>query len=149
MHYDYWIGKQKEKGEQTRKFFEFIKQVVERILNYSVLRYPQFLIADNASSHKKDMINEWIEQQGYEHIYLPLPPHSPTLNPIEQAWSIWKNIAKYLYFESNEDVIKEIQSSSSIITIAICARIFAKIQRHIWPQCINKQPQYKSYNISV
>ncbi|WP_447384610.1 transposase, partial [Streptococcus pseudopneumoniae] len=30
------------------------------------------------------------------HFFLPLPPYSPDLNPIEQAWAILKKLERFL-----------------------------------------------------
>ena len=46
------------------------------------------IIIDNASFHKGEYIREIIESAGCEIWYLP--PYSPDLNPIEQAWTILK-----------------------------------------------------------
>jgi transposase len=40
---------------------------------------------DNRSAHKGSRLRELIESQGCELLYLP--PYSPDLNPIEQAFS--------------------------------------------------------------
>ena len=43
---------------------------------------------DNLSSHKVDGVRQRIEAAGAQLLYLP--PYSPDLNPIEKAWSKFK-----------------------------------------------------------
>jgi transposase len=49
------------------------------------LRRGQVVVMDNLSSHKGRKVRELIEGRGCELLYLP--PYSPDLNPIEQAFS--------------------------------------------------------------
>ncbi|CAA9366219.1 MAG: Mobile element protein [uncultured Chloroflexia bacterium] len=57
---------------------------------YSVKRYPktaregQIVVMDNLSSHKGEKVRELIEGRGCELPYLP--PYSPDLNLIEEAF---------------------------------------------------------------
>jgi len=46
------------------------------------------VVMDNLSSHKVDGVRQHIEKWGAELLYLP--PYSPDLNPIEKAWSKFK-----------------------------------------------------------
>ena len=43
---------------------------------------------DNASFHPKKILDELSICDG--HFFLPLPPYSPELNPIENSWAILK-----------------------------------------------------------
>jgi transposase len=49
-------------------------------------------VMDNLSSHKGSRIRELIEEQGCELRYLP--PYSPDLNPIEEAFSKVKGMLR-------------------------------------------------------
>lgn len=49
------------------------------------LRPGDIVVMDNLSSHKSDEVREIIESAGAMLLYLP--PYSPDLNPIEQAFS--------------------------------------------------------------
>ncbi|TMR61503.1 IS630 family transposase, partial [Streptococcus pseudopneumoniae] len=52
------------------------------------LKTPHVIIMDNASFYPKNILDELCIQD--KHFFLPLPPYSPDLNPIEQAWAILK-----------------------------------------------------------
>lgn len=52
------------------------------------LKTPHVIVMDNASFHPKNILDELCIQD--KHFFSPLPPYSPDLNPIEQAWAIFK-----------------------------------------------------------
>ena len=49
------------------------------------LRRGQIVVVDNLGAHKSAKVRALIEEMGCQLLYLP--PYSPDLNPIEQAWS--------------------------------------------------------------
>ncbi|WP_373273847.1 transposase [Streptococcus sp. B01] len=49
---------------------------------------------DNASFHPKAKLDKLAIGKG--HYFLPLPPYSPELNPIEQYWATLKNKVRNL-----------------------------------------------------
>ena len=52
------------------------------------LEVPHVIVMDNASFHPKKILDELSICNG--HFFLPLPPYSPELNPIENSWAILK-----------------------------------------------------------
>jgi transposase len=50
------------------------------------------VVMDNLSSHKVDGVRQRIEAAGAQVLYLP--PYSPDLNPIEKAWSKFKQLLR-------------------------------------------------------
>jgi DDE superfamily endonuclease len=68
-------------GSTTREVFE---TYLEHVLA-PTLRPGQIVVMDNLSAHKGGRVKEIIEARGCELLYLP--PYSPDLNPIEQAFS--------------------------------------------------------------
>jgi transposase len=56
------------------------------------LRPGQVVIMDNLSAHKVEGVRQQIEAAGARLLYLP--PYSPDLNPIEQAWSKLKQLLR-------------------------------------------------------
>ncbi len=69
--------------EGSTKAFVF-EAYVERFLAPS-LRPGQVVVMDNLGAHKTGRVRELIEQRGCELWFLP--PYSPDLNPIEEAFS--------------------------------------------------------------
>ena len=61
-------------------FLAYVRQMLAPVLNRG-----DILVMDNLSCHKVAGIREAVEARGARLIYLP--PYSPDLNPIEQAFS--------------------------------------------------------------
>jgi transposase len=68
-------------GATTKAVFE---AYVERVLA-PALKPEQIVVMDNLSAHKGGRVRELIEGRGCELVYLP--PYSPDLNPIEEAFA--------------------------------------------------------------
>jgi transposase len=64
-------------------FTAYIQQVLS-----PKLQADDVVVLDNLSAHKVSGIRELIEARGAQLLYLP--PYSPDLNPIELAWSKFK-----------------------------------------------------------
>ena len=75
-------------GTTTRDVFE---TYLERVLA-PTLRPGQTVLMDNLSAHKGGRVKEIVEGAGCELMYLP--PYSPDLNPIEQAFSKVKGLMR-------------------------------------------------------
>jgi hypothetical protein len=68
-------------GPTTREVFEaYLEQVLA-----PTLKPGQIVVMDNLSSHKGPRVRALIEGRGCELMYLP--PYSPDLNPIEEAFA--------------------------------------------------------------
>jgi transposase len=70
---------------------EVFKAYLERALAPS-LRPGQVVVMDNLSAHKSAGVKEIVEGRGCQLLYLP--PYSPDLNPIEQAFSTIKGLLR-------------------------------------------------------
>lgn len=75
-------------GATTKAVFE---TYIERVLAPS-LSPGQIVVMDNLSSHKSSRIRELIERRGCKLLYLP--PYSPDLNPIEEAFAKLKGLLR-------------------------------------------------------
>ena len=77
-----WIGPcLAVEGSTTREVFE---AYVERVLS-PALQARQIVVMDNLTAHKGERVRELVEACGCSLLYLP--PYSPDLNPIEEAFS--------------------------------------------------------------
>ena len=75
-------------GATTSEVFE---AYLARVLAPS-LRPAQVVVMDNLSAHEGGRVREIVEGRGCELLYLP--PYSPDLNPIEQAFSKLKGLLR-------------------------------------------------------
>jgi transposase len=66
----------------TAVFLAFVEQVLAPALRE---RPDAVVVLDNLAAHKAEKVRVALDAAGLGHRYLP--PYSPDLNPIEQAWS--------------------------------------------------------------
>ena len=64
---------------------------IEKVLA-PTLRAGQIVVMDNLSAHKREKIRELVGSRGCELLYLP--PYSPDLNPIEEAFAKVKGLLR-------------------------------------------------------
>jgi len=65
---------------------------VEKVLLPSLRGHGQVVVMDNLWAHKGERIRELVEGAGCELLFLP--PYSPDLNPIEEAFSKVKGLLR-------------------------------------------------------
>jgi transposase len=87
-------------GAATRAVFE---AYVEQALAPS-LRPGQVVVMDNLSAHKGRRVRELVEGAGCELLYLP--PYSPDMNPIEEAFAKVKGILRKTQARTRETLIE-------------------------------------------
>ena len=80
------------------------------------LRPGDIVVWDNLSAHKMTTIREVIEGRGAQLLYLP--PYSPDLAPIEQAWSKIKTFLRAAKARTREALELAIQQALTTITAA-------------------------------
>jgi transposase len=89
-------------GASTALVFE---AYVERVLA-PTLRKGRVVVMDNLSAHKGERVRELIEGLGCELVYLP--PYSPDLNPIEEAFGKMKDLIRKAEARSREALLEAI-----------------------------------------
>jgi transposase len=97
-------------GPTTREVFE---AYLERVLAPS-LRPGQVIVMDNLSSHKGSRVRELIEERGCELMYLP--PYSPDLNPIEEAFAKLKALLRRAGARTREALIEAMGRALDAVT---------------------------------
>jgi transposase len=100
-------------GSTTAEVFEVY---VQKVLAPS-LRRGQLVVMDNLSSHKGERVRELIEERGCELLYLLyLPPYSPDLNPIEEAFSKIKGSIRKAEARTREALVEAMGAAISAVT---------------------------------
>ncbi len=97
-------------GPTTGAVFE---AYVEQALAPS-LSPGRVVVMDNLSAHKGAMVRELIEARGCELLYLP--PYSPDLNPIEQAFAKVKGLLRRAAARTREALIEAMGAALSAVT---------------------------------
>jgi transposase len=97
-------------GSTTREVFE---TYLERVLAPS-LKAGQVVVMDNLSSHKGSRVKELVEERGCEILYLP--PYSPDLNPIEEAFAKIKALLRRAGARTREALIEAMGRALDAVT---------------------------------
>ena len=92
---------------------EVFRAYVEQVL-CAVLQTGDVVVMDNLSAHKVAGIRELIETCGARLIYLP--PYSPDLNPIEKAWSKFKQFLRAAKARTAEALDQAVTEALKTIT---------------------------------
>ena len=87
-------------GSTTKEVFE---AYVEHLLA-PTLRRGQVVMLDNLSAHKGERVRKLIEGRGCKLLYLP--PYSPDLNPIEEAFSKIKRLLRVFGARTKEALVE-------------------------------------------
>jgi transposase len=87
-----------------------------------VLKPGDIVIMDNLGSHKSDAIRQAIRAVGARLWYLP--PYSPDLNPIEQAFSKVKHWMRHAQNRTIEDTWRHIRYLAKSINPSECSNYF-------------------------
>jgi transposase len=88
-----------------------------------VLSRGDIVVMDNLSSHKVSGVREAIEHTGARLWYLP--PYSPDLNPIEQAWSKVKSVLRSISPKTPRQLCRAVGTALRRITRKECQNYFA------------------------
>lgn len=78
------------------------------------LNSGDIVIADNLNVHKSENVKRMVEEAGAT--YLPLPPYSPDLNPIEKMWSKIKQYLRGIKARTQESLEAAIGCALDTIT---------------------------------
>lgn len=97
-------------GPTTATVFE---AYIEKALVPS-LRCGQIVVVDNLSAHKSERVRALLEERGSQLLYLP--PYSPDLNPIEQAFSKIKGALRKAGARTREGLIEALGAAISAVT---------------------------------
>src|SRR3712207_5752617 len=98
-------------GPTTKAVFE---AYVEKVLAPKLLP-AQIVVMDNLSAHKGSRVRELIEAKGCELLYLP--PYSPDLNPIEEAFSKIKALLRRAGARIREALVEAIGRVLGTVTV--------------------------------
>jgi transposase len=98
-------------GSTTREVFE---TYVERVLS-PTLKPGQIVVMDNLSAHKGNKIRELIEAQRCEMLFLP--PYSPDLNPIEEAFAKVKALLRRAGARTREALLEAMGPALEAVTV--------------------------------
>jgi len=79
------------------------------------LRAGQVVVLDGLGAHRTERVRNLIEERGADLVFLP--PYSPDMNPIEEAFSKIKNIVRKTGARTREALDEAI--SKALATVAL------------------------------
>jgi transposase len=85
------------------------KEVFEAYVGHFLapaLKSGQVVVMDNLSAHKGERVRKLIEDRGCKLLYLP--PYSPDLNPLEEAFSKIKRLLRVIGARTKEALVEAI-----------------------------------------
>lgn len=98
-------------GPTTREVFEtYLEEVLAPTLSPG-----RVVLMDNLSAHKGGQVREIIEGRDCELVYLP--PYSPDLNPIEEAFAKLKGLLRKKGARSREALVEAMGAALDAITV--------------------------------
>jgi len=98
-----------EEATDADIFLAFVQQVL-----CPALKPGDVVVMDNLSSHKSSAVRASLEKAGAELLYLP--PYSPDMNPIEQAWAKLKALLRAAQARTREALEQAIGEALQSIT---------------------------------
>ena len=107
-------------------FVEYVRQCL-----VPTLKPGDIVVMDNLSAHKREEVRELIEAAKAELHYLP--PYSPDLNPIEQAFSKLKARLRTAQERSLDALWQRIGKLLDLFQPAECGNFFANALRNCGP----------------
>jgi transposase len=87
------------------------------------LKPGQVVVMDNLAAHRPKKVRELIEGEGCELLYLP--PYSPDLNPIEEAFSKVKHILRKIGPRTKEALVEAMGRALGAVSAQDAGSYFA------------------------
>jgi transposase len=116
-------------GATTREVFE---TYVEHFL--APARKPgQVVVVDNLGAHRPRRVRELIEGKGCELLYLP--PYSPDLNSIEEAFSKVKHLLRKIGPRTKEALVEAMSRALGVVSAQDTGSYFAHCTGSYFAHC--------------
>ena len=106
-------------GPTSKEVFE---AYVERF-SAPALKSGQIVVTDNLSAHKGERVRRLIEDRGCTLLYLP--PYSPNLNPIEEAFSKIRQLLGVIGARTKEALVEAIGEALDTVSVRDAKGFFA------------------------
>jgi transposase len=120
-----------DRAYNSGHFLTFIQSLIQKLAANNIAN--AILIADNVAFHRAAIISASVRAFG--HSLLFLPPYSPFLNPIENAFSQWKNYVKQAIPRNQNELISAIHAAARQITPENCQSYYENMETYI-PRCL-------------
>jgi transposase len=124
LYYETQCASATEGGVNAARFNLFLSN----LLRHRILRTkPFYIMMDNAPIHKKQDIEDIFQSthsRQPKHHLIYLPPYSPFLDPLEEAFSVWKRYAQRSVLHSKQQLLDSIDRESTRIEPDLCRKLY-------------------------
>ena len=121
-------------GSITREVFEIY---LERVLAPE-MRPGQVVVMDNLSAHKGERVRGLIEARSCELLYLP--PYSPDLNPIEEAFAKVKALLRRAGARTREALVEAMGQALETVTVRDARSFFEHCGYRLTESAVIRHP---------
>jgi len=111
----------------TVSFTGYISNLFEHFTSLNI--GPCVVIMDNVPFHKSTLVKHKFIEKG--HVIKYLPPYSPMLNPIENAFSKWKTYVKRANCMSEEELLRAMADGMKTINKDDCEGWYTNMKRYL------------------
>ncbi len=112
-------------GTTTAEVFEaYVEQALA-----PMLKEGQSVVMDNLSAHKGKRVRQLVEARGCRLLFLP--PYSPDLNPIEEAFSKIKGVLRDAQARTRRTLVEAIGQALSTVTAQDARGFFEHCGYHL------------------
>ncbi|KAI5969027.1 hypothetical protein CANMA_001939 [Candida margitis] len=105
-------------GTTADHFYSFVKSVLREIETNKTLQEIKYLILGNAAIHKRRDLKLLVASSGMELVFLPA--YSPSLNAIEEFWSVCKAKVKRSNLSRKEQLTPRVREATAKMQMTIC-----------------------------
>ena len=123
-------------GTTADHFYSFVKSVLREIETNQALKEMKYLVLDNAAIHKRRDLELLVALSGMELVFLPA--YSPSLNAIEEFWSVCKAKVKRSNLSRKEQLTPRVREATAKIVLE-SYQGFCKHASSFIPYCLEKK----------
>lgn len=108
------------KAYNSNKFYDYMETLMKELKDTNMTE--MIIICDNVAFHKRKDIKDLVESNS--HSFCFLPSYTPQLNPIEEAFSLWKGKIKSMNCTDMESLHNAIKETKNFLTSENCNAFF-------------------------
>ena len=123
-----------ERPYNRESYGHYLSNLFE-VLHSQNKKYCVFVL-DNVPFHRSKLIQNLFQAHGHDTLYLP--PYSPFLNPIEEAFSKIKSIVRRKEPKNNQELMKSTIDAHNEVTSGDCESFFSHT-KEFFTQCLEGQ----------
>ncbi|XP_074604139.1 uncharacterized protein LOC141857547 [Brevipalpus obovatus] len=118
----------------SEEYASFLGKLFDHFDNHGI--EGAYLIMDNVRFHRTDEVVRLIRSRGHNAVFLP--PYSPFLNPIENAFNQWKAFIKRANAKTEAELRLAAENACDNIKQTDCNNYFRHMESYL-ARCLSKE----------